>query len=74
MVMSEFNFKITILEVLDMRELTTKEIEEVNGGIPWAAPVLVALADTGSLGPLVFAFSAGYAVGGWAYRHWLAEL
>ncbi|WP_156970563.1 hypothetical protein [Andreprevotia chitinilytica] len=52
-----------------MKDLTMEEVNDVSGGIPWTTPALVALADTGSLGPLVWAFGIGYGIGTLAYNY-----
>jgi hypothetical protein len=50
-----------------IQDLEIQEIEEVSGGLPWTTPAMVALADTASLGPLVWAFGIGYTIGTVAY-------
>nr|WP_245615798.1 hypothetical protein [Andreprevotia chitinilytica] len=52
-----------------LKDLTMEEVNDVSGGIPWTTPALVALADTGSLGPLVWAFGIGYGIGTLAYNY-----
>ena len=46
-----------------MKALTMEEVNDVSGGIPWSTPAAVAIADTGSLGPLTWAFGVGYGIG-----------
>jgi len=51
-----------------IREISSNEIEIPSGGIAWTTPVAVALADSASLGPLVWAFGFGYAIGTLGYN------
>lgn len=53
-----------------MKMLSTQEVEEVSGGLPWTMPAMAALADTGSLGPLVWSFGIGYGIGTLGYNAW----
>jgi hypothetical protein len=46
-----------------MELMNEVEVSEVNGGLAWSMAAGAALADTGSLGPLVWAFGVGYGVG-----------
>lgn len=48
-----------------MRVLTTNEVRNVGGGLPFLAPVtLVMLADTGFWGAMGMSFGLGGAIGG----------
>ena len=52
-----------------MRLLTTNEVENVSGGLPFLAPVALAmLADTGFWGAMGMAWGAGY--GGGHFLMW----
>lgn len=51
--------------------LKIEETDEVGGGLAWTTPALIALADSGSLGPLALSFSFGYGVGTLMYNYYL---
>ncbi len=56
-----------------MQTLSTQQTQQASGGILWTTPALVALADTGSLGPLAFAFSMGFGIGTLIYNNFISE-
>lgn len=56
-----------------MQTLSPQQTQEASGGILWSTPALVAVADSAALGPLAFAFGAGYAVGTWLYQNVISE-
>jgi hypothetical protein len=58
------------LKDLNMETLDEDQVTEISGGISWGTPALIALADTGSLGPLVWSFAVGFAFGGMIARHY----
>ena len=51
-----------------MQRLSDSETQEVSGSLAWTTPALVALADTGSLGPLAWSFGIGYGIGTLIYK------
>jgi hypothetical protein len=51
-----------------MEQLNSQEIDFASGGIAWTTPAIVALADSGVVGPLVWSFGVGYAIGTLAYN------
>jgi hypothetical protein len=51
-----------------METLNEDQITDVSGGISWTTPAMIALADSGSLGPLVAAAGLGWAIGGMIAR------
>ena len=56
-----------------MQTLSPQQTEQASGGIPWGAPAFAAILDSAALGPLVFSFGAGYAVGTWLYQNVISE-
>lgn len=54
-----------------MELLADNDINQVNGALAWTTPALIALADSGSLGPLAWSFGIGYGIGTLIYRTFL---
>ena len=57
-----------------MHTVTPLQAEQTAGGMLWSTPALVAIADSGCVGPLGAAFGAGYAIGKYIYQTWLSEV
>jgi len=53
-----------------MKVLSDDEVTQVSGGLPWMTPAMLALADTGSLGPLAWSFGIGYGIGTLIYNYY----
>ena len=56
-----------------MQTLSSSQADQASGGILWTTPALVALADSGCIGPLGAAFGAGYAIGTYIYQTWMSD-
>ncbi|MBJ7311289.1 hypothetical protein ACFOLJ_03685 [Rugamonas sp. CCM 8940] len=54
--------------IMTIHELSGIEANEVSGGIPWTTAASVALAESASLGPLVWAFGMGFVIGTTKYK------
>lgn len=56
-----------------MHTISSVESQRASGGILWSSPAMLAIMDSAALGPLVFAFGAGYAVGTFLYDNYMSE-
>ncbi len=55
-----------------MQIISQAQASQTAGGIPWLAPVTVAMvSDSAILGPLGFAFGVGYGIGTFIYHNWI---